>query len=425
MLRKYQEHLVSDLRVALRYHDRVLGVLPTGGGKTVVFSHIARAAAARNRSVTVLVHRQELLQQATGYLGDCCEVATIQSWKPEKRDLIIVDEAHHAVARTWQEKLKAAESKILGFTATPQRLDGSGLSTVFDHLIQGPTVRQLMYGGFLSPYRLLGPPGKPDLSGIKRLRGDYNRTKLGQAVSEKKVVAAGVKNWLMYAKDRQTICFCVSVAHMEAVLKQFQAAGIKAASIDGTTRPSLRALRVQQFAEKKIQVLLSVDLISEGFDVPDCDCVLLLRPTQSLGLFLQQVGRGLRPSDRECLILDCAGNAERHGMPDDDREWSLEGQGPRSREGVAAVPVRVCSQCYSVHRPNLRTCPYCGFNHPLDARIPEEAEIILQEKKKVAREMRREVGRARTVDELMEIAKERGYAIGWVDRILRSRGARY
>lgn len=415
MLRPYQQDLYNRLRAAMRSHDRVLGVLPTGGGKTRIFCQIAEAARASGHVVQVLVHRRELVEQTPDP-----NVQTIQSWVPGDEDLVIVDEAHHACARTWKEKLLQCK-RVLGFTATPERLDGGGLDVVFEKMVIGADAGQLLSDGWLSPYKIFCPPGQASTKGIKKTGGDYNRKKLTEAASEDRVVAAAVKNWQLLAGGRQTIGFCVSVAHMEEVAHKFRTAGVEIRCIDGKLPKLKRDQAVSDFRHGKCQVLLSVDLISEGFDVPGCDCVLLLRPTQSLGLHLQQIGRGLRPSDQHCVILDCAGNTERHGLPEDERNWSLVGTKKERAGLVANVPVRVCPQCYGVHKPTVRTCPYCGFLHPLDSRIPEERDIILQEMEHRKRDMRRAVGRARTVDELEAIAKERGYSMRWVDHILRSR----
>ena len=417
-LRTYQSDLLNRLRAALRGEDRVLCVLPTGGGKTRIFCEIAAMARASGANVKILVHRRELLDQTPDKY-----VQTIQSWVPDDEDLIIVDEAHHSCARTWKEKILVSK-KVLGFTATPQRLDGGGLDVVYDSMIEGPDSAALTKQGYLSEYKLFCPPGQPDLKGLIRKGGDYSRAKLAERTSEDKVVAAAVKNWKLLAGGRQTIGFCVSVAHMEAVAESFKSAGVAVGCIEGKMAAADRKGVVEAFRTGEIQLLLSVDLISEGFDVPNCSCVLLLRPTQSLGLHLQQIGRALRPSGDVALILDCAGNSERHGMPDDEREWSLEGKKKERAGLVANVAVRVCPQCFGVHKPTLRICPYCSFHHPLDSRIPEEADILLEEKKKETKEKRRLVGRARTIEDLEEIAKERGYARGWADNVLRSRGIR-
>ena len=417
-LRTYQTDLLHRLRAGLREHDRVLCVLPTGGGKTRIFCEIAAMARASGATVKILVHRRELLDQVPDKY-----VQTIQSWVPDGEDLVIVDEAHHSCARTWKEKILKS-TKVLGFTATPQRLDGGGLDVVYQQMVEGPSSSSLIRDGFLSKYKLFCPPGQPDVKGLTRKGGDFSRAALSERTSEIKVVAAAVKNWKLLAGGRQTIGFCVSVAHMEEVEYSFKRAGVAVGCIEGKMAKQSRKDVVEDFRTGRIKILLSVDLISEGFDVPNCDCVLLLRPTQSLGLHLQQIGRALRPSADVAVILDAAGNSERHGMPDDVREWSLNGKKKERAGLVANVAVRVCPACFCVHRPTLRVCPYCGFHHPLDSRIPEEADILLEEKRRISKEKRRLVGRARNLEELELIAKERGYARGWADRVLASRGIR-
>ena len=392
MLRPYQTRLLEELRTSLRDHKRVLAVLPTGGGKTKIFCEIAAAARARGHTVQVLVHRRELVDQTPDP-----SVQTIQSWTPNGADLVIVDEAHHACALSWADKLRGCE-RLLGFTATPQRLDGNGLDGIFGRMVEGPNVARLMADGFLSQFRLFAPPGGVDIKGV----------------------ANAVKNWKLLAPGRQTIGFCVSLAHMQTVAAAFEAEGVHVGCINGRMAKAARDEVVRQFKEGKLRILLSVELISEGFDVPACDCVLLMRPTKSLAMYLQQVGRGLRPSNKECVILDCVGNSAHHGMPDEERIWSLQGHAKIRNGLVANAPVRVCSRCFGVHRPHLRVCPFCGFSHPLDKRIPTDLELILEQK----RQMKRDVGRARSVGDLERIAKERGYSRGWIYRLLAARNRR-
>ncbi len=418
MLRPYQTELMANVRQAMRTHSHVLAVLPTGGGKTRIFCEIAKSARARGARVQVLVHRRELVDQTPDE-----SVRTIQSWKPDGEDLVIVDEAHHSCARTWLQKLNTCD-RVLGFTATPQRLDGGGLDVLYSAMATGPSSAQLIDDGWLSEYKLFCPPGAAGLKGIRRVAGDYNKRQLTEAVSQTRVVAAAVRNWLTLAGRRQTIGFCVSIAHMEKVQASFKSAGISCASIDGKMSKSSRDDTIKRFRLQQITVLLSVDLISEGFDVPACDCVLLLRPTQSLGLHLQQVGRALRPSSQHAVILDAAGNSEHHGLPDDARSWSLEGRQKRRAGLVANLAVRICPRCFGVHRPHLQTCPFCQYRYPLDSRIPEERDILLQEKEQKRKELRKEIGRARSIEQLEQIRKERGYRPGWVEHILRNRHTR-
>ena len=418
MLRPYQIRLLDDIRHEMRAHRHILAVLPTGGGKTRIFCEIAQKARSRGARVQVLVHRRELVDQTPDE-----SVCTIQSWRPSDEDLVIVDEAHHSCARTWLEKLSTCD-RVLGFTATPQRLDGGGLDVLFSAMVTGPSSADLIDDGWLSRYKLFCPPGAADLKGVRRVAGDYNKRQLTEAVSQTRVVAAAVRNWLTLAGRRQTIAFCVSIAHMEKVQSSFVAAGIVCACIDGKMPKTQRDDVIKRFREQQITVLLSVDLISEGFDVPACDCVLLLRPTQSLGLHLQQVGRALRPSSQHAVILDAAGNSQHHGLPDDTRFWQLQGIQKQRAGLVPNLAVRICPRCFGVHRPHLQVCPFCQYRHALDSRIPEERDILLQEHEQKKRDLRRQIGHARTIEQLEEVRKERGYKPGWAEHIIRSRGQR-
>ena len=427
MLRDYQARLVAEIRQAARTYRRILVVAPTGSGKTSIFCHIAHLATANGKSVLVLVHRRELLEQTKRRMAEIgvvdVAVESIQSWKPREYDLIIVDEAHHATARTWKAKLAACMGVCLGFTATPQRLDGKGLESMFDVMVEGPTASWLIEHGYLSQYRLFCPPGQANLFGIRKRGGDYARNELQERVDQRRVLAAAVRNYKLYAGGRRAIGFCVSISHMHHVRDTFIEAGINAVCVDGSLSKHDRAAAIGAFRNGGVQILLSVDLISEGFDVPACDCVLLMRPTASLGLHLQQIGRGLRPSDKDCVILDCAGNSETHGLPDEIRYWSLSGETKERKGGVAPVAIRVCKRCFSVHRPTP-ACPFCGFVHPTAERQVEEREIDLVDRTAEFRAKRREIGQARDRASLEEIAAKRGYKRGWVDNVLKARTLR-
>jgi len=422
-LRDYQLSLIHQLRSSFKSYNRILTVLPTGAGKTEIFCEIASRIRSNGKSVQVLVHRRELLQQTPDP-----SVTTIQSWKPDKTDIIIVDEAHHVCAKTWLEKLSNCRC-ILGFTATPQRLDGSGLNVLFDNMVIGLNTRELIKKGWLSTYKVFSPPGGPNVKSVHLKHGDYNRKELTQAVCEPGVVAAAVKNWQHFAEGRQTIAFCASLAHMNLIAKKLRKAGISCDTVDGRLPKTKRDSVIQRFRSGEIKILLSVDLISEGFDVPTCDCVLLLRPTRSLCLHLQQVGRALRPSNQHAVILDAAGNSERHGLPDDDRYWSLEGV--TKQKTNTRIAIRNCPNCYAAHKPHLKVCPYCGFIHSVESRIPSEKDILLEEidqksahkiKSFEYRQMlKRQVDQARTEAELQHIAHQRGYKPGWVYKVLQAR----
>jgi len=452
-LRTYQIDLIDQIRAELQEHRRILAVLPTGAGKTHTFCTIAQLSTYRNHNVLILVHRSELIAQTSARLTAMdvphgviapghpvvhaqVQVASIHSaarrlkafpWSP---NLLIVDEAHHCAARSWKQVLDGyPNAHVLGWTATPQRLDGKGLSDSFDALVEGPSVARLMEMGHLSRYKLYAPPTGADLSGLSKRAGDYRIEQIEERMIESRVLYSAVQNFKKYAPDRRAIAFCTSIKHAELTCGAFNEAGVAAASVDGTLSAAERAARLDAFKSGEVQVLVSVDLISEGFDVPACDCAILLRPTASLSVYLQQVGRALRPSDREAVILDCAGNSMTHGLPCDVRPWSLQGIAPKSRSDLRAVAVRICPSCYGVHRP-AAVCPFCGHVHAVAHEMPKEVKADLvevdtrraaAEERAAAKSKRKEVGKARTLEELLQIAKDRGYKPGWAYAVMKSR----
>lgn len=452
-LRSYQIDLIEQIRAELREHRRILAVLPTGGGKTHTFCTIAQLSTFRNHNVLILVHRSELIEQTCRRLTAMdvphgviaprhpvthaqVQVASIHAvarrlssfpWSP---NLVIVDEAHHCAARSWQQVMAGyPNAHILGWTATPQRLDGKGLVDSFDALVEGPSVSRLIDMGHLSAYKLYAPPSGADLSGLSKRAGDFKIEQVAERMSESRVLYSAVQNFKKYAPDRRAIAFCATVQHAELTCAAFKEAGVAAASVDGSLGAAERTARLDAFKSGAVQVLVSVDLISEGFDVPACDCAILLRPTASLSVYLQQVGRALRPSDREAIILDCAGNSATHGLPCDLRDWSLQGIAPKSRSELRNIAVRICPSCYAVHRP-AASCPYCGHVHAVARELPKEidADLVEVDTRKAAAEeraaakiKRKEVGTARTLEELLRIAKERGYKPGWAYAVMKSR----
>jgi DNA repair protein RadD len=455
-LRGYQQRAIDDLRDAYRAGSRApLLCLPTGGGKTIIFTAIAQSAVARGRQVLILVHRRELLHQASRKLtaigldhgliaagipatSNPIQVASVHTlvrrlpamdWQPS---LVIIDEAHHASAGSWARILQQwPDAYRLGVTATPCRLDGRGLSTAFDSLVQGPTVADLTAGGYLSPARIYAPPVIADLSGLRRRAGDYAVDQAATAMDRPTVTGDAIGHYARLAAGQRAIAFCCSIAHAESVARSFNAAGISAATLLGNT-PDRDAV-VAAFDAGTVQILVTVDVVSEGFDIPAASCAILLRPTQSLGLFLQQVGRVLRPAPgkEQALILDHVGNVHRHGFPDDAREWSLA-DGVRRAAGKTAPTVRTCPSCYAAFKP-APICPCCGYEQPIaKPRIMRQVDGELQElhresvRQRIAERAtkRREQQAARTLPDLLALAKRRGYSPGWAYRLWHSRGQR-
>jgi superfamily II DNA or RNA helicase len=456
-LRAYQSKAIEDLRNAFRAGVKApLLVGPCGMGKTVIFTAIAQSAVARGRQVLILVHRRELLHQASRKLTEIgldhgliasgipatdhpVRVASVQTlarrlsgmdWQPS---LVIIDEAHHASAGSWARILQHwPDAYRLGVTATPCRLDGRGLSTAFDSLVLGPTVADLTAAGFLSAARIYAPPVVADLSGLRRRAGDYAIDQAATAMDRPTVTGDAIGHYNRLAAGQRAIAFCCSIAHAESVARSFNAAGISAATLLGNT-PDRDAV-VAGFDAGSVQILVTVDVVSEGFDIPAASCAILLRPTQSLGLFLQQVGRVLRPAPgkSQALILDHVGNVHRHGFPDDPREWSLADGVRRGNRGAAAPTVRTCPSCYAAFKPAPQ-CPMCGHQQPASpARKLRQVDGELQELrgKSFCQQIeerivgRREQGRARSLPDLLQLAKERGYSPGWAYKVYAARGAR-
>lgn len=449
-LRPYQQTGLSDIRAAYRAGARrVCYTLPTGGGKTVMFSRLASLTAARGRRVVILVHRDELVTQIAAALdregtphGLCvagrCDDApvTIASVFTLARrlstmtppDLIVIDECHHAVAGSWRAVSDAWPAAwTLGVTATPCRLDGRGLADCFDTLVSGPTVPDLIASGHLAPPVVYAPPSSLSLSGVRTTAGDYNRADLRAALERPVLYGEAVSNYMRLAAGQPAIAFCASVDHARAVADAFVAAGVSAASIDGEMPADARRARVAALRDGTLTVLTSCDLVSEGFDVPGVHAALMCRPTRSLGLFLQMAGRAMRPAPGKAhaTILDHAGNCLRHGLPSEAREWELTAT--RKRAG-ASVTVRQCLECYRCFNSVSRACPYCGWEAPAKPRAAvrqtdgDLAAVDPADERWRALTFRAALREARDEAGLRAMARARGYRPGWVAGVLRARG---
>lgn len=449
-LRPYQAELVSSIRNEFVHGTRsVLVTSPTGSGKTLLTAYMLKEAAARGKRCWFVVHRRELVRQslrAFGAIG--LEAGVISSGFPEEPallvqvvsigtvarrlkqckppDLIVWDECHHSAAGAWQAvRAEYSGAFHVGLTATPQRLDGKGLDDYFSKMLHGPSVPWLIDNGFLSPFKYYAPAGI-DVTGVKTSRGDYDRRGLSLAADKPTVTGSAVKHYLRLCPGKRAIAFAVGVQHSMHIASEFNAAGIPAAHLDGDTPSDERDRTLAKFAEGSILVLSNVELFGEGFDVPGIEACLLLRPTQSLALHLQQVGRALRPAPGKeyAVILDHAGNATRHGMPDEIRPWTLEANDKKPSAKTQEVRCRVCPRCFGAQRPGAKACPYCGAAFEPTKREIEQVEGELKEIKKI--EAKKEVGRARTLDDLVAIGVARGYSSPklWALHILRARRGR-
>lgn len=413
MLRPYQLQAVADLRSA--WKQRPLLSMPTGGGKTHVACEIIRCAVDKGNLVIFVAHRRGLVYQARDRLAGFgieagivmgkedpglgpVYVASVQTLarRTVPADVIIVDEAHHATSETWKEVIGRYRI-VVGLSATPYRLDGSPLGDVFGVIVHGPTVSELIADGVLINPRFFAPPG-PDLKGVHTRGGDYVPSELEDAVSKPGLIGDIVTHWKKHANGGRTVAFGVGIAHSKAIAAAFGDLGYH---IDGSTPQEERDEAVRRLEAGEIKVLSNCDMIGEGWDLPSLDCAILARPTKSLALHRQQIGRVMRacPGKNGALILDHAGNTHRHGLPTDDVEVSLTGRAVRKQESAP----RTCKKCFAVVEEYPCWC--CGYTPPA-----EDREIKQTEGELVEFSGEHRVSRYR---EWIAIASTNGWKIGW------------
>ena len=414
-LRDYQEVAIQDLRARFRAGDRaVMLQIPTGGGKTVVASFVIDGATKRGNNVWFLCHRKELVRQSVTTLNeigiDCGVIATGFTPNPTAKvqvamvqtlarrlgkykapDLIIQDEAHHLRASTFRSIIDYYPSaKILGLSATPARLDGQGLGIQsgghFQSMVNGPSLSQLINQGSLCRPRIYAPPISANLDGLHKRYGEFVQSEVAAAMDKPVITGDAIEHYRKICHQTPAIVFCANVAHAEHVAEQFRTAGYTAASIDGTMADHERKGRITALGNGGLNILTSVDILGEGVDVPVVGAAILLRPTASLSLLLQQVGRALRlyPGKEFASIIDHVGNIHRHdldglGHEAYDIEWSLDGDIKRKKKpGESSAPYKQCIKCYSIHAP-APVCPMCGHVYETNARELEQVDGSLHE----------------------------------------------
>ena len=452
-LRSYQIKAIDSLRYSFNTKGKKspLLVMPTGAGKTVVFAAISKAISDNEKNVLILVHRRELIDQASKKLKaigvdhgviaakykssqNNIQIASVQTLVRRlvtntfNPNYIIIDEAHHAAAGSWQKIIEHFKDAFkIGCTATPIRLDGRGLADYFDDLVLGPGVAKLIKQEYLAPYKVFAPPLKINLDKVKTLGGDYQKQELEKEINSADIIGDAVQQYKKHADGLPAIAFCISIKHATDVCNKFKDAGYKAAIVHGGMKVEDRDTAIKGLENGKVQVLTSVDVISEGTDVPDVSAAILLRPTKSEGLYLQQVGRVLRPKpDKTAIILDHVNSTRTHGFVDDKKEWSLDSQKKKKKKGELAPHVETCKKCFATYKPTP-TCPVCGFESENRERFIKQEEGELEElKRKEQAETEKKqqkllIATAKTLEELEMVAKILGYKKGWAYRVFESR----
>ena len=456
-LRPYQEDLIDKTRQALRRNKRVLMQAPTGAGKTAITVYMMSRAADAGKTSVMAVHQNELLTQTSkalwagklehgmiasgrtrSYLA--AQVASVQTWvrrmgQYSEPDLIIIDECHRSAASTYQKILEEyPNAMVIGLTATPSRTDGKGLDGTYQELVQGPTIRQLIDAGYLCDYEIFAPPSPLDLSEVKTKMGDYDKKQLEHEVDKPTITGDAVDTYKKHANGKRAAVMCVSIRHAEHVMESYNAAGVPAEMLEGKMTNKEREAVITRFLSGDTLVVTAVQLLIEGLDVPSIEVVQWLRPTQSLIVFMQGNGRGFRVADGKgkLIILDQVGNWKRHGLPDDDREWTLEGRKKgkkRKADEEADVSIQQCKHCFHIFRPGVAVCPSCG--KPVEVRQKAEIEVVDGELERIdvtalRKQAKQEQGAARNLVDLVKLGQRRGMknAAIWAAHVHASRAGR-
>lgn len=331
-------------------------------------------------------------------------------------ELIVIDESHHILASSYKKIIEYFhEARVIGFTATPVRINGGGLGDINDTLIEKVDAKWLIENNFLSPYKYFAPEViQTNNLDIKRT-GEYDITQLDEQFNQRKVWGDVIKHYRKLADGEQAILYASSLYQSQKMAASFEQVGITAAHIDGKTPKTERDHIIQQFRNGEIKVLCNLDLIGEGFDVPDCSTVIMLRPTQSLSLYIQQSMRGMRyRPEKTSIIIDHVGNVSRFGLPDMERTWTLEPKkGSNSKK--AEAPVKICPDCFMTVLSSNKQCEHCGHEFKVEAKpiqIDDAAE--LQEiTEPIFQVDYSSPNDCKNMKELYEYAKQHNYKRGW------------
>jgi len=432
-LRPYQTDLFNAARQSYRdgfkYPCIVLGC---GGGKSCIASEMAKQATLKGNRVLFIVHRVELVKQITdtfkwwGVDMNLCTVGMVQTItrrtaKMDEPELIITDEGHHGVSNSYRKIYDAfPNAKRITFTATPIRLSGGGLGDVNDILVSGVSTKWLIANEYLAPFDYYAP-SVADLSGLHVKHGEFVTEEVVAKLNKPAIYGDVIKYYRQLSDGKQAICYCASVEHSKMMAVEFNFAGIIAAHLDGTTEDEERKKIVEDFRSGDVKIICNCEILGEGFDVPDCNTSILLRPTKSMVLYIQQSMRCLRylPGKR-AVIIDHVGNYARFGLPDADREWSLE---PKAKKESTApeISVRQCPMCYACHEPSP-ICPRCGYVYPIKERTIEEKKEARLEKIAGFVMNYETPNDCKTFEELRAYGKKKNFKPGWSYLEARRRG---
>lgn len=442
--RPFQWHDLERLRAAFRAGLRcVVYVAPTGSGKTATSCFMVHGAVQKGHRVMFVAHRKELIEQASARLDlygldhgiimakhprrrpsapvQVCSIQTLARRKAlPPADLLIVDECHHVAGESYRALLdRYPKARIIGLTATPTRLDGRGLRPPFEDMVISLSPADLTQQGYLVPTRVFAPYS-PDLKGIHSRGGDYKDDEIQNLMDVPAITGDVVQHWLTHARGRKTIVFATGVRHSIHLVDTFKQSGVRAAHIDAHTPTPTRSWAFNALLDGELEILSNCGILTEGVDLPLVSCVSLVRPTRSLVLYLQMIGRGTRPNPGkdDLLILDHAGNTLRHGFLTDRRAWSLDGIERKEKTEDNGPAITICKACFAAYFSHLGACPYCGAPTPKrDIEVKEKDGELVELDQRRNYTIRR-LSQWPMIRRLQITAKEMDYKPGWVWRQL-------
>lgn len=433
-LRPYQVTSIEQLRAAIRSGKRrIMLTVPTGGGKTYTSASLIAGALAKGKRSIFVAHRKELIDQTVrsfaglgittvGVIraGDKrrdpkqpIQVASIQTLArrtQQDADLVVIDEAHRASSASYTKHLfeRHPNAIIIGLSATPVRADGKPLGTHFEDLVIGALYSELLEGGHIVEPRVYSTPVLPDMSTVRTSGGDFNQDDLEAAVNRGALIGDLFTQWSKHPRQR-TVAFAVSVAHSKAIVDEFRARGVRAEHLDGTTPEVDRAAILARLESGATELVSNVGVLCEGWDMPSCKTLIVARPTKSLGLWMQMAGRILRPWNGVApTILDHGGNVDRHGLPHEDREWSLT---KKPKKG-GAVKVKACPECFGFMPSGCKTCPLCGYAFSAEEVESERLAVEPIPVDLALRTLNGDDAKLRAFRALHRTCRERGWKLG-------------
>jgi len=445
VLRDYQNDMIAKVREAFKAGNRsVLMQMATGSGKTLTAAYIIKHAAEKGNSTLFLCNRRELVEQTVEAFASigvnvgviaagtkpnwnlAVQVGSIDTLRARMDDtfyfpdLVIWDECRGIAAASWAKiREHYKDAYHIGLDATPKRLDRKPLRPYFEEMICGLTIGELIERGALVPPRVYSPREKVDLTGVKMSMGDFDAQSLAEVMGKSAITGDIIGHYQRLGVGRQGLTFCPTIEYSNMMVRLFNGAGIAAEHLDGNSSKKVRKKIVGKYRDGDLRMLSNVNLFTAGFDVPNVSYIADASPTMSLANYMQRAGRAARPAEgKEYYVLsDHAGNSFRHGLPHEDREWSLDAPPKRKKSAIIAAASKQCEECYAHSPISTKICPYCGTPFQVVDREVKQTDGELVEvqplPKLIGAELREAIAAAQRPADLYALAKRQGYKAGW------------